>query len=143
MKIKAKQKVYGVNRTIPNCQKCGSSRVFEFQILPSLLHALKVDRMVDTSGGVRSVYEDGGMDWGNIAVYTCPNRCNLGEEYCVIQDSVDELPIAEQLVSPGNGQFVVDEDDIDDDDEEETIDGTTQNVLLDGMTYECDDDDDW
>jgi len=96
---------------IPRCQ-CGSPRVFEAQILPSLLHVLDVDRHSvsakgDSVGGkcpsssLEKIYSEGGMNWGNIAVYTCSKGCSNGEsgaplkEYVVVQRSVDG-----QLSSP-------------------------------------------
>ena len=54
---------------IPNCEICGSKRVFEFQIMPQLLSVLKLD----TSLNEKSV------DWGVLAVYTCENSCSSNE----------------------------------------------------------------
>jgi pre-rRNA-processing protein TSR4 len=73
--------------TIPPCI-CGSERIFEFQLLPSILHVLDVDSSViphevDESVDINSV---GGMNWGSIAVYSCPNSCDESrEEVCVVQ----------------------------------------------------------
>ena len=36
----------------------------------------------------------GGMDWGNISVYTCPNprtKCSSNDAFCIVQDSIDQL----------------------------------------------------
>ena len=70
---------------VPPC-KCGSKRVFEFQLLPSMLHVLEVDSgtvKVDESMDVTSI---GGMNWGSIAVYSCPNSCDeCREEVCIVQ----------------------------------------------------------
>ena len=78
--------------TIPPCT-CGSQRVFEFQLLPSTLHVLDVDSSslgpnnnkyeVDESMDLNSV---GGMNWGSIAVYSCPDSCDDSrEEICIVQ----------------------------------------------------------
>lgn len=45
---------------IPDCEHCGSKRVFEFQVNNTLLNS--VDQLCD-------------MDWGVIAVYSCSNTC--------------------------------------------------------------------
>ena len=107
--------MYGVEKPIPPCPLCGTPRIFELQLLPSLLHVLEVDKHVLSSSSsitennnsnnnnssnsspsqsLALAFENGGMDWGNIAIYTCPNRSCTGpsEEYCVVQDSVDERP---------------------------------------------------
>jgi hypothetical protein len=37
---------------------------------------------------------NGGMDWGNIGVYTCPNpisQCRSNDAFCVVQDSIDHV----------------------------------------------------
>lgn len=142
-----KRKIYGVKRPIPRCAECGSSRVFEFQILPSILHVLNVDKMVYTNHVLRSLQQDSAMDWGNIAIYTCPNGCSSSEEYCIIQDSIDELPmLAEQVNSPVNAKSpYFDEDDDDDDDfDDEQNDGKTEDFGMEGVPFNCDeDDDDW
>ncbi len=34
----------------------------------------------------------GGMDWGNISVYTCPHaKCSSNDAFCIVQDSIDQL----------------------------------------------------
>jgi Programmed cell death protein 2, C-terminal putative domain len=87
--------LYGIEEQIPCCPLCGTARVFELQLLSSLLHVLQVDRQA--VGNLSSAFTHGGMDWGNIVVYTCPS-CQVedGEEYCVVQDSVDERPMGPQ-----------------------------------------------
>lgn len=62
---------------IPKCELCGEQRQFEFQIMPQMLNYL----------------EDANIDWGTIAVYTCPKSCALPadkgyiEEFCIKQDN--------------------------------------------------------
>lgn len=51
---------------IPPCLNCGSSRMFEFQLLPQLLYFL----------GVQNETENDSLDWATIAVYTCAASCN-------------------------------------------------------------------
>lgn len=65
---------------IPNCELCGEQRVFEFQIMPQMINYLK----------------DTNIDWGILAVYTCPNSCPLPadkgyvSEFCIKQDILPE-----------------------------------------------------
>ncbi|XP_048586355.1 programmed cell death protein 2 [Nematostella vectensis] len=53
---------------VPKCQ-CGSSRQFEFQIMPQLLNYLKVDSV------------EASMDWGTIVIFTCSTSCDEGHPY--------------------------------------------------------------
>ncbi|ESO86952.1 hypothetical protein LOTGIDRAFT_220203 [Lottia gigantea] len=53
---------------IPTCS-CGSSRQFEFQVLPQLLCQLDVDSVGES------------LDWGVMAVYTCSQDCDIGNKY--------------------------------------------------------------
>jgi Programmed cell death protein 2, C-terminal putative domain len=140
--------MYGLEKPIPPCSSCGASRVFELQLLPSLLHVLEVDKHASTSNSsdsplLRSAYDNGGMDWGNIAIYSCPNAaCKSTEEYCVVQDSVDERPTDQQRVM-GQGDVVIQEDakfDDDDDELEGMLDGDDE---VEGMLDGDDDDDSW
>jgi hypothetical protein len=86
---------------LPSCCQCGTTLQLELQILSSVLHVLRVD---DDSGNVtgRTNPNDpkeptihpssNSMDWGNIAIYTCPNvrTCMTSTDvYCIVQDSVD------------------------------------------------------
>jgi hypothetical protein len=58
---------------IPPCL-CGAERVFEFQLLPTLL--LHYPAEIDS------------VDWASIAVYSCPSSCNLSfKEICLVQES--------------------------------------------------------
>lgn len=54
---------------ILNCELCGLSRSFEFQILPTLLNSLNVDSLTKS------------IDWGTLLVYTCRNSCDFGPAY--------------------------------------------------------------
>eukprot|EP00980_Cylindrotheca_fusiformis_P004197 scaffold912_cov119-Cylindrotheca_fusiformis.AAC.13 len=85
--------------TVPPCS-CGATRLFECQLLPSLLHVLEVDKFAGGSNNTTSNNgsEDihgllsNGMNWGSIAVFTCPNNCDeTEEEALVIQKTVDEV----------------------------------------------------
>lgn len=64
---------------IPKCELCGEERQFEFQIMPQMLNYL----------------QDSNLDWGVIAVYTCPKSCALPadkgyvEEFCIKQDIIN------------------------------------------------------
>jgi hypothetical protein len=107
----------------PNCA-CGAKCVFEFQLLPQLLLFLKVDKFAGNTsdnGGIGGMLSSG-MNWGSIAVFSCPNKCGHSDCAMVIQKSVD------QDMSLGQGQNDQEEDtmmdgpvavveDLDDDDE--------------------------
>lgn len=71
--------------------------MFEAQLLSSLLHLLHVDRYAEEAGSsttsLEAVYAQGGMNWGNIAVFSCPKACETGAEFVVVQDSVDGRPV--------------------------------------------------
>ena len=57
------------NEDIPFCEECMGPRQFEFQILPTLLSYLDVDKLDDS------------LDWGNLLIYTCKNNCDEGPAY--------------------------------------------------------------
>jgi hypothetical protein len=87
---------------VPPCP-CGSERLFEFQVMPAVLHTLDVDRYKvskhgsdsDNKGTIEMVMdkEEGGMNWGAIAVYSCAASCELSrEEFVVVQESGDGVP---------------------------------------------------
>lgn len=50
---------------IPDCSICGSPRIFEFQVMPHLLHHLNVDDIGKS------------LDWATVAVYTCAEACSI------------------------------------------------------------------
>lgn len=66
---------------MPNCEKCGSGRVFEVQLVPGAIEAVE---------GSDIGLEDG-MDWGTIIVGSCARNCgDLGQttfrrEWCGVQ----------------------------------------------------------
>lgn len=65
-----------VPQTVPDCERCGSRRVFEFQVMPQLLSFLERDE----------------LDWGTLACYTCEASCNTegyAEEWIFRQDVID------------------------------------------------------
>ncbi|KAH6756665.1 zinc finger family protein / programmed cell death 2 C-terminal domain-containing protein [Perilla frutescens var. hirtella] len=55
---------------IPVCNHCGSTRAFEFQVLPQLLYFFHVKDDGEDS-----------LDWATIAVYTCEGSCEGGASY--------------------------------------------------------------
>ena len=99
---------------IPSCS-CGAPRVFECQILPSVLHVLNVDKHIQQSSSKTSHlndwYSNGGMDFGSIAVYTCtrPDSCASAREFVVVQDTAEEQPKAPPMGYQDVGDIVVDE----------------------------------
>lgn len=62
--------------TAPPCERCGSARKFEFQVLPQLLFYLKVDQTSSLSE-----IKKRSVDWGTLAVYTCERSCPLDAQY--------------------------------------------------------------
>lgn len=52
---------------VPPCS-CGAKRRCEFQILPQILYALKIEDFGDTA-----------LDFGTLVGYTCSQSCSLGE----------------------------------------------------------------
>jgi Programmed cell death protein 2, C-terminal putative domain len=88
----ASEDVDSLPLNVPLCS-CGRKRVFEVQILPTLLHILEVDRYATTSetAGWEQSYQDGGMNWGNIAIFSCPAACSASDtEFVIVQASVDD-----------------------------------------------------
>ena len=55
-----------------------------------MLHVLDVDSStseVDESMDLNSI---GGMNWGSIAIFSCPNSCDKSrEEVCIVQKDYD------------------------------------------------------
>jgi len=98
---------------------CGRERTFELEVLPSVLFALNVDvhakahphssspgtsrhTSASSSEGVsiERKMNNGGMDWGALAVYSCPDSCDLSrEEFVVAQSSVDGTPTRREFTS--------------------------------------------
>ncbi len=116
--------------SIPKCS-CGAERIFECQLLPSLLHVLEVDKYVRsnfdaatssdkkdddmTALDVKDAFERGGMNWGSIAIYTCSQDCETSqEEYVIVQDSLDGKPQKMNLASDQMAVLVQDQKENDD-----------------------------
>ena len=113
-----KQKVESPPFPHVNPCSCGRERIFEFEVLPSILFALNVDIHAKTypqsssQGNSNSTAESsedsdmeqkmngGGMDWGALAVYSCPDSCESSrEEFVVAQSSVDGTPTRREFTS--------------------------------------------
>lgn len=147
---KKKNEIYGYEQPIPTCHYCGTPLRFELQLLSSLLHVLHVDDVATNDATNNDSSIGGGMDWGNICIYTCPNqitKCPSNDAFCVVQDSIDHIHVpnrndntatttvrpltntssTEVVVIPENSQFNHDDDD----------DG----IVLVGDEYDDDDDD--
>lgn len=93
--------------TVPDCT-CGSRRSFEFQVMPSVLHVLDVDKYssLDKEEEFSNDLEftlnknHGGMNWGCIAVYSCAESCDRShEEFVVVQESADGVPQRRQPIT--------------------------------------------
>jgi hypothetical protein len=108
---------------IPKCA-CGAKRRFEFQLMPSLLHVLEVDKhaiqaegetITNNSVGLDAMLNQdyGGMNWGTVAAYVCPNggkssACSQ-EEFLIVQASVDEAP-QKRAVAPSDAAVIIQAD---------------------------------
>ncbi|XP_043937859.1 programmed cell death protein 2-like isoform X2 [Protopterus annectens] len=74
-----------MNTLIPSCKNCGSSRVFEFQLMPALVSMLKTASNEDIS-----------VEFGTVLIYTCEKSCwTLGwqipqEEFPYVQADPDQ-----------------------------------------------------
>jgi len=67
----------------PKCEKCGCSRIFELQLLPTLL-----SQMCDAYSDDTSVSK---MEWGTADVYTCSKDClsdGLCNEFVIVQPAI-------------------------------------------------------
>ncbi|XP_055872308.1 programmed cell death protein 2-like [Biomphalaria glabrata] len=75
--------------TIPNCPYCGCQRIFELQLLPSLIPWLKTENGSDVE-----------IDYGTVMIYTCLNNCwppssdpnstlTVMEEFIMVQTDPD------------------------------------------------------
>ena len=64
---------------VPPCPRCGAARAFEFQVMPQLLHYLRVDAGAQLPGGPGETCRLGAMDWGTLAAYTCTKSCDAPE----------------------------------------------------------------
>ncbi len=69
---------------VPYCSYCGGKRKFEFQVLPQVLHYLKVEEGANSS-----------LDFGIINVYTCSNSCSddatvYKDEFVFVQNLLDD-----------------------------------------------------
>lgn len=61
--------------SVPNCELCGSKRVFEMQVMPQLVYYIyEPDKDIATIQRVAERLRDD-MDWITICVYTCENSC--------------------------------------------------------------------
>ncbi|KAL7538152.1 hypothetical protein ACHAXR_008327 [Thalassiosira sp. AJA248-18] len=100
---KKSQKGYPPLPLVPKCD-CGAERVFEFQILPSLLHVLDVDSEKNGDcDDMMDLISKGGMNWGSIAVYSCSESCDKSrEEFMIVQEPVCDAPIKKKIGTNDN-----------------------------------------
>ncbi|NXO29890.1 PDD2L protein, partial [Cisticola juncidis] len=72
-----------LEQAIPACSNCGSSRVFEFQLMPTLVSVLQSD-------------SDLSVEFGTVLVYTCERSCwptnhqTPLEEFVFVQEDPDQ-----------------------------------------------------
>ncbi|CAG8557497.1 18682_t:CDS:2 [Dentiscutata erythropus] len=81
----------------PKCSKCGSKRVFEFQLMPNMLCILPTGEYAANSSEKKSGIEgskcgiaqfDVGIEWGTVMIFKCQEDCEI---YNVSKDEVSEL----------------------------------------------------
>ena len=72
--------------TPPPCELCGAKRGFELQVMPQLLHFLKVED--------RNQKPQTALDFGTIAIYTCTASCGqeggYASEYAWVQPAMNK-----------------------------------------------------
>eukprot|EP00993_Chasmostoma_nieuportense_P002537 NODE_3323_length_989_cov_63.096288_g3177_i0.p1 GENE.NODE_3323_length_989_cov_63.096288_g3177_i0~~NODE_3323_length_989_cov_63.096288_g3177_i0.p1 ORF type:complete len:310 (+),score=66.63 NODE_3323_length_989_cov_63.096288_g3177_i0:76-930(+) len=61
--------------TVPPCSGCGATRLFELQVMPTLVYYLRPQDHTDDK-------EDEGLDFGTITLYTCSQSCQLEGNVC-------------------------------------------------------------
>lgn len=59
-----------VSDYIPKCEYCGSSRVFELELMPTLIYQLHASEYTHNDAE-----DNEGMDFGCVTIYTCINQC--------------------------------------------------------------------
>ncbi|CAI2163197.1 1820_t:CDS:2 [Funneliformis geosporum] len=62
---------------LPVCRRCESKRVFELQLMPSMLSILSTSFYIDEDeeGSDKKSIFNLGMEWGTIMIFTCKNDC--------------------------------------------------------------------
>ncbi|CAG8447031.1 4286_t:CDS:2 [Funneliformis caledonium] len=62
---------------LPVCRWCESKRVFELQLMPSMLSILSTSLFIDgdDEGSDKKSIFNLGMEWGTIMIFTCKNDC--------------------------------------------------------------------
>lgn len=103
--------------------------------MPQLLHVLNVEKHIADNGTTTNTTtldsllsgDGGAQNWGTVAVYSCPDSCEMNsEEFVIVQDAVDggfstrrgdgvmvsEVQMDEETVT---GEAAQDDDDDDDD----------------------------
>ncbi|KAL0483828.1 hypothetical protein AKO1_014042 [Acrasis kona] len=60
-----------VSQFVPKCENCGASRVFELQIMPTVVYQLKCSEYANIA-----LQGNEGMDFGCVTIFTCVNQCS-------------------------------------------------------------------
>ncbi|KAJ3371174.1 hypothetical protein GGF31_003597 [Allomyces arbusculus] len=75
---------------VPKCDRCGAARVFECQLMSTLLSVLPVEQYAAKAAGSGPVDEKAhpstwysGMEFGTVLVYTCGKNCAASEPNAV------------------------------------------------------------
>ncbi|PXF46285.1 Programmed cell death protein 2 [Gracilariopsis chorda] len=67
--------------SVPDCELCGSKRIFEMQVMPQLVYYIaEPDKNNATIKRVAERLRDD-MDWITICVYTCEKSCTADDAY--------------------------------------------------------------
>lgn len=74
---------------VPPCSICGSPRVFELQLMPSMIHLLKTELHAPKGDNQKQSWSDpsDGMEWSTVLVYSC-------EEDCQWKRTKDKKPVS-------------------------------------------------
>jgi pre-rRNA-processing protein TSR4 len=86
------------------CERCGAPRSFECQIMPQLLHFLRIEnrtKIAPSAEAARLLQQDlpseeqvfqnalnEDIDWGTVDIYTCTESCQLGDESNAVEELV-------------------------------------------------------
>jgi hypothetical protein len=77
-----------IDTLVPSCEYCGASRQFELQLMPAILN-LPIPTVNSSSDQLLGDC----LDFGVVAIFSCPNSCpnpdGYTEEIALVQPSPD------------------------------------------------------
>ena len=91
-------------------------------------------------GNLDAAFSEGGMNWGNVAIFTCSARCETESDcYVVVQESAEGTPtqhlrtiVDEPVVIADGTDFGADEEDDELEDEEDMEEMSEDEFSVDG-----------